>query len=71
MFCEIIGGNREKIDPMKYERKNCEIKAVLEIEGILLKEDTEGHTANLQVKIYEAMVREKVCEHVWILDMEW
>ena len=25
----------QEIDPMKYERKNCDLKAVLEIEGIV------------------------------------
>ena len=57
----------EEIDPMKYERKNCDVKAVLEIEGIVLN----GEKANLQVKIYEAMVRKKVYEHVRLLDLEW
>lgn len=59
--------NNLQIDPMKYFRKSCVIKAVLEIQGILVKEDDY----KLQVKIYEAMVRKKVYEHYKILDMEW
>lgn len=57
----------EEIDPMKYERKNCDAKAVLEVEGIILN----AEKANLQVKVYEAMAREKIYEHVRLLDMEW
>ena len=57
---------------MNFERVHCEIKCVLEIEGILLKDDE----AKLQLKVYECMVRPKVYErsalqHVKILDMEW
>ena len=57
----------KEIDPIIYERKSCEVKAVLEIEGIILSEAK----ASLQVKIYEAMVRKRVYKHVRILDMEW
>ena len=64
------GEDNMEIDPMKYFRKSCEVKAVLEIEGIILKEDTEGCKASLQVKIYEAKVYKKVYKHVRILDME-
>ena len=60
--------NENEIDPMVYERKNCEVKAVLEIEGILLKEDGN---ASLQVRVYEAKVCKRRYEHVRILDMEW
>ena len=57
-----------EIDVMeKYERKKCEVKAVWEIEGVILKEDK----ISLQVSVYEAMVRKKVYEHVRILGMEW
>ena len=56
----------EEIDPMNFKKKHCEIKAVLEIEGILVREDS----ASLQVKIYECMVRKKVYEHTRILNME-
>ena len=66
-FCEVTDGNRIEIDPIKYERKSCEIKTVLEIEGVILKDDK----ISLQVKIHEAMIREKVYEHFWVLDMEW
>ena len=52
---------------MKFEKKRFEIKCVLEIKGIILNEEK----ASLQVKIYEAMVCEKVYEHVRILDVEW
>ena len=50
----------EVIDPMKYEGKRCDVKA---IGGIILSE--KG--ARLQVKIYEAMVRPKVYERVRLL----
>ena len=56
-----------EIDPMELEGKRCEIKCVLEIEGIILSEDK----SSLQVRIYEAMVRKKVYEHKKILDMKW
>ena len=61
--------NENEIDPMVYERKNCKVKAVLEIEGILLKEDGN---ASLQIRrVYEAKVCKRRYEHVRILDMEW
>ena len=56
-----------EIDPMTYEGKHCEVKVALAIEGVILS----GDKANLQVKIHEAMVREKVYEHVRLLDLEW
>lgn len=37
---------KDEIDPSKYERKSCDVKAVLEIEGIILN----GEKLNLQVK---------------------
>ena len=52
---------------MTYEGKHCEVKAALSIEGIILSEKK----LNLQVKIHEAMVREKVYEHMRLLNLEW
>ena len=63
------GENGSEIDPMKFEGKHCEIKCVLEIEGIILSEEEEK--ASLQLRIYEAMVRKKVYEHKKILNMKW
>ena len=54
-------------DPVKYEGKHCEAKAVLEIGGSSLN----GDNLKLQLKFYEALVREKVYEHVRLVDMEW
>ena len=59
--------NGEEIEPAKYARKNCDVKAVLEVEGIILN----GEKTNLQVKVYDAIVREKTYEHVRLVDMEW
>ena len=56
-----------EIDPSKYEKKKCDVKAVLEIGGIILNDDK----LSLQFKLYEALVREKVHEHVRLVDMEW
>ena len=56
------------IGPMKYEGKRCDVKAALSIGGIILSE--KG--AQLQVKIYEAMVRPKVYERVRLLsNVKW
>ena len=52
---------------MTYKRKHYEVKAALAIEDVILS----GDKANLQVKIHEAMVQEKVYEHVRLLDLEW
>ena len=52
-----------EINPMKYEDKRCDLKAVLEIGGILLN----GNAASLQMKVYEALVK----EHVRLVDMSW
>ena len=52
---------------MTYEGKHCEVKAALLIGGISVREEK----ANLQVKVYEAMVREKRYERVRLLDLEW
>ena len=57
---------REEIDLMTYEGKHCEVKAALAIEGVILSREK----ANLQVKIHEAMIREKVYEHVRLQDLE-
>ena len=59
--------DKDEIDHMAYEGKHCEVKAALAIEGIILSEKK----ASLQVKIHEAMVWEKVYEHVGLLDLEW
>ena len=56
-----------EIDPLKYEDKICDVKAVLEIGGILLN----GDDASLQLKVYEALVKEHVREHVRLVDMKW
>ena len=52
---------------MIYEGKHCEVKAALRISGISVREEK----ANLQVKVYEAMVKEKKYERVRLLDMKW
>ena len=54
-----------EVDVSKYEDKLCDVKAVLEIGGILLN----GDNASLQLKIYEALVKEHVREHVRLVDM--
>ena len=51
----------------KYEEKACDVKAVLEIGGILLN----GDNTSLQLKVYEALVKEHVREHVRLVDMTW
>ena len=56
-----------EIDSLKYEDKCCDVKAVLEVGGILLN----GDSVSLQVKIYEALVKEHVREHVRLVDMKW
>ena len=55
-FYEVEG----EIDVLKYEGKVCDVKAVLEVGGILLN----GDSASLQIKVYEALVKEHVREHV-------
>ena len=52
-----------EIDPARYEDRCCNIKAVLEIGGILLN----GDKMSLQLKVYEALVK----EHVRVVDTEW
>ena len=56
-----------EIDVSKYEEKICDVKAVLEIGGILLN----GDNVSLQIKVYEVLVKEHVREHVRLLDMTW
>ena len=56
-----------EIDILKYEDKCCDVKAVLEVGGILLN----GDNVSLQVKVYEALVKEHVREHVRLVDMKW
>ena len=54
-----------EVDVFKYEDKMCDVKAVLEVGGILLN----GDNVSLQVKVYEALVKEHVREHVRLVDM--
>ena len=56
-----------EIDVSKYEDKACDVKAVLEIGGILLN----GDNTSLQLKVYEALVKEHVRKHVRLVDMVW
>ena len=63
-FYEIDFG---EIDVSKYEDKICDVKAVLEIGGILLN----GDNVSLQITVYEALVKEHVREHVTLVDMIW
>ena len=56
-----------EINVFKYEDKICDVKAVLEVGGILLN----GGNVSLQVKFYEALVKEHVREHVRLVDMVW
>ena len=57
----------DEVEYSKYEDKCCNFKAVLEIGGILLN----GDKTSLQVKVYEALVKEHVREHVRLVDTEW
>ena len=62
-FYEVDG----EIDVSKHEEKACDVKAVLEIGGILLN----GDNTSLQLKVYEELVKEHVREHVRLVDMTW
>ena len=62
-FYEVDG----EIDVFKYGDRTCDVKAVLEVGGILLN----GENVSLQVKVYEALVKEHVREHVRLVDMAW
>lgn len=55
------------MDASKYENRACDVKAVLEIGGILLN----GDKTSLQLKVYEALVREHEYEHVRLISTEW
>ena len=57
----------DEVDASKYEGQMCDVKAVLEIGGILLN----GDKTSLQVKLYEALVREPVHDHVPLVDTEF
>ena len=56
-----------EVDVSKYKDRACDVKAVLEIGGILLN----GDKTSLQVKVYEALVREPVREHIRLISTEW
>ena len=55
----------DEINPLKYDEKICDVKAVLEVGGILLN----GDNLSLQVKVYEALIKEHVREHVRLVGM--
>ena len=57
----------DEVDVSKYESRACDVKAVLEIGGILLN----GDKTSPQVKLYEALVREHVRKHVRLITTEW
>ena len=59
-----VGG---EVNVSDYKDKCCDVKAVLEVTGILFNGDKTG----LQVKVYEALVKESVREHVRLVDMAW
>ena len=59
-FYEVDG----EVDVSEYEDKCCDVKAVLEVTGVLFK-------IGLQVKVYEALVKENVRKHVRLVDMAW
>ena len=59
-----VGG---EVSVSGYEDKCCDVKAVLEVTGILFN----GEKIGLQVKVYEALVKESVREHVRLVDMAW
>ena len=56
-----------EIDVFKCEDKICDVKVVLEVGGILLN----GDNVSLQIKVYEALVKEHVRKHVRLVDMVW
>ena len=55
----------DKVDSSEYEDRCCDVKAVLEIGGILLN----GDQTSLQLKLYEVLVKEHAREHVRLVDM--
>ena len=56
--------DKKEIDSMTYEGKHCEVKAALRI-------SVPEEKVNLQVKVYEAMVKKKEYERARLLDLEW
>ena len=62
-FYEVDG----EVDVSEYEDKCCDVKAVLEVTGVLFNGDKIG----LRVKVYEALVKENVRKHVRLVDMAW
>ena len=62
-FYEVDG----EVDASEYEDRTCDVKAVLELTGILFNGDKVG----LQVKVYEELVKENVRKHVRLVDMAW
>ena len=56
-----------EVDVTDYEDKHCDVKATLEIGGILLN----GDNVSLQLKVYDALVREHVREHVRHAATSW
>ena len=57
----------EEVDVSKYGDRACDVKAVLEMGGILLN----GDKTSLQVKVYKALVRDPVQEHVRLIGTKW
>ena len=66
-YVKFYESNFGEIDVFKYANKICDVKAVLEVGGILLN----GDNVSLQVKVYEALVKEHVRKHVRLVDMSW
>ena len=62
-FYEVDG----EVDVSEYEDRTCDVKAVLEVTGVLFNGDEIG----LQVKVYEALVKENARKHVRLVDMAW
>ena len=56
-----------EVKASKYENRTCDVKAVLEVGGILLN----GEKTSLQLKVYEALVKEHEYEHVRLISTEW
>ena len=57
----------DEVEPSKCEGQMCDVKAILEIGGILLN----GKKTSLQLKVYEALVREHVREHIRLIGTEF
>ena len=56
-----------EVEASKYENPTCDVKAVLEVGGILLNSEK----ASLQLKVYEVLVKEHEYEHVRLISTEW